>query len=77
MCVCNEQCQSRNMQTEHACMLRSAYIESDRRMARQPGKIFDFLADATAELQLHDIIKTAERRMPVSHDSALLMITQK
>ena len=26
-----------NMQTEHACMVRSVYIESDRANARQPG----------------------------------------
>ena len=56
------------MQTEHACMLRSAYIESDRANARQPGKSLIFLAWTA----LHDIIKTAERRMPVSQDSSII-----
>jgi hypothetical protein len=33
-----------NIQTGHACMVRSVYIESDRANARQPEKSLIFLA---------------------------------
>ena len=51
-------------------MVRSVYIESDRANARQPEKSEIFWR--ALRTALHDIIKIAERRMPVSQNSSFI-----
>ena len=53
-----------NIQTGHACMVRSVYIESDRANARQPRKSLIFLA--SLQSKTHDIIILSEKNIFVN-----------